>query len=101
MTLLLSMVLVFPMAHGTNDNEPDPWTSIGWQANLILNRLRNFRTLLELTEEQQEQGQRKTGGGDQEKRDDKDHSEYVEQRVREIAKFEQQARGETVKRRKI
>ena len=41
-----------------NDNEPNPWRSIGLQAALIVNRLRMTAQLLELSEEQHEDGQR-------------------------------------------
>jgi hypothetical protein len=41
------------MTKNANDNEPNPWKSIGWQADLILNRLRCAAQLLNSEEEKE------------------------------------------------
>jgi hypothetical protein len=81
-----------------NDNF-DPWSSIGLAASMILNRLRNERLLLELREEQQEEAQGNAQPDRHEEQKAKDHSEYVNHRLRELAAFERRIDGN--KKRKV
>lgn len=99
MTLHFSMLLTLSMETKrtfANDNN-ETWASIGLQADLIVNRLRNealIRALLDGTNEQQnvERG----GNSDRartEKQKDADEREYVEKRLRDLAAFERRASG--------
>jgi hypothetical protein len=81
------------MRHADNDNT-NPWSSIGLQAALIVNKL---RVQAQLTEKQNpSQGEQRPAndekGNAAEKRPAA-HSEYVDQRLREIAAFERRASG--------
>jgi hypothetical protein len=79
---------------GNNDNL-DPWTSIGLQTNLILNRLRCQTQLRELTSEEKkgEKPSENHDPGDNDQRRDAEHEKYVVARLREIRAFEDRARG--------
>jgi hypothetical protein len=85
------------MARDTHDNDDlNPWTSIGLQTNLILNRLRcdaQIRELMKIDEQKQEQseGKRQSGAQDNQRADE--HAKYVEQRLRDYAAFERRASG--------
>jgi hypothetical protein len=76
-----------------NDNEPNSWRSIGWQAALIVNRLHCQAQLMNLNEEKSEQpsDEPETSRGD--KKETNEHTAYVDQRLRELAAFERRARG--------
>jgi hypothetical protein len=82
------------MKNDTHDNDNfDPWSSLGLATAMILNRLRNQRVLLELADDKHEKSQRDTGGGSAEKEKEEANREYVDQRLRELAAFEDRARG--------
>lgn len=70
--------------------------TIGFHANLILNRLRNERDKRAIADEQE--------GADraQERTEEQARADlaFVKQRLRDIAKFERRARGEDRPRRK-
>jgi hypothetical protein len=83
-----------------DDEEPTRWTSIGWQTALILNRLKNRRDLLELAEEKHQDRQRDTESRDADEQKRKDHSDYVDQRLKDLAAFERRVSGEDAPRRK-
>lgn len=81
------------MATQDTDDEPIRWTSIGWQAALILNRLRN-KTSLKADEQKNEQRQR---DADREKVDEEKAEEkrrYIDQRLRDLATFERRVSGD-------
>jgi hypothetical protein len=80
---------------GNNDNL-DPWTSIGLQTNLILNRLRNeqaIRDLVSSEEKKEEPSGEDSKPSNQDERRDTEHEEYVATRCREIRAWEKRARG--------
>ena len=78
---------------GEHEDEPTRWTSIGWQALLITNRLRNHAQLTNLTEEKKEpDGDERSSGNDEEKRA-LERLEFVNTRLRELSRFEDAARG--------
>jgi hypothetical protein len=76
------------------DDEPTRWTSIGWQALLITNRLRNAAQLVELTEDKNVDGRDKSDAGTEREKVALEQREFVERRLREIGRFEDRARGE-------
>jgi hypothetical protein len=76
-----------------NDNEPNSWRSIGWQAALIVNRLRCHSQLLELASEQKEEREEKPEPENDTKERPAYDREYVEHRLREIAAWERKQRG--------
>jgi hypothetical protein len=75
-----------------DDDEPTRWTSIGWQALLITNRLR-CQAQLNANKEQDEQGKRESapGSADEKKRDEE--REYINHRLREIRSWERKISG--------
>ncbi len=78
------------------NEEPTRWTSVGWQSLLILNRLRNQRTLLEASNcrpDQQPDGNREAGTEDSEEQKEKRKVEYVSRRISDLAEFERRASG--------
>jgi hypothetical protein len=72
-----------------NDNEPNPWRSIGWQAALIVNRLRCAAQILEFASEQKEGGEEKPKSENQAKAGPCHHSEHVEHRLNGLASLKQ------------
>lgn len=87
MGILLFMERDLHNTHGDNDNF-DPWSSIGLAAAMILNRLQNERALLELREEEKKQGDRDAARDRADKEDSERHRDYVNQRLRELRSFE-------------
>jgi hypothetical protein len=82
------------MARGTNeDDEPTRWTSIGWQAALITNRLRNHAQLTKIDEQKSESDNERSSSSDEEKRA-LDRLKFVNLRLRELDRFENRARGQ-------
>ena len=81
------------MTKAANDNEPLTFSKLGLQAALIINRLRNQRSLLEFADEKHEQSDRDTTGGRTEKENAERHREAVDQRLRDFAAFERRAGG--------
>jgi len=82
------------MKQHDNDNEPNPWSAIGLQAALIVNRL---RCQAQLTEKQNppENDERATGDKNSktaEKQPD-DERAYIEHRLRELAAWERKISG--------
>lgn len=73
----------------TNDNF-NPWQSIGWQANLILNKL---RIRLRLDEEKNEQPESKPDTNAADKEREEHQRRYIEQRLRELAIWERRVSG--------
>lgn len=71
-----------------HDDEPTRWTSIGWQALLITNRLRCQAQLLNPNEKENEhrEGDPKSGDSGEQRRDE--NRKYVDNRLREIAAWE-------------
>jgi hypothetical protein len=76
----------------THDDEPTRWTSIGWQALLITNRLRCQAQLSNIDEQKTESDDERSSSGDEEKRA-LEHLEFVDRRLRELGRFEDRARG--------
>jgi hypothetical protein len=71
---------------------------IGTHVNLILNRLRLQRALMECCEDlESDNAKRKdtTEQTEKPKRDPKEECEYIKERLRQIAKFEQRYKGKT------
>ncbi len=79
--------------HGNNDNEPNPWSSIGLQAMLIVNKLRVQAQLREEPKLEDVGDNSDRGGGRADEERERAHREYVESRLRETAAFERRARG--------
>lgn len=71
------------------------FNSISLHTALILNRLRNERTLREFAEEKQKQGDRdaKRTRNDEEKKEDE--RRYIEERLREIRAWEKRINGDS------
>jgi hypothetical protein len=77
---------------GEHDDEPTRWTSIGWQALLITNRLRCQAQLTSFNkQEERTEGQRESGNKDESKH--ASELEYVERRLSELRAFERRANG--------
>lgn len=77
-----------------NDNERDPWSSIGLAAAMILNRLRTQRHLLELEDEKPSESRTDNGEAENNEKQKRDTERaYIEQRLRDIAAFERRAKG--------
>lgn len=76
-----------------NDNEPETFSPIGLAALVILNRLRNERTLLEFAKERHEDAGNESDASDSEKKRGTSHSKAVAHGVKKIIAFEQRARG--------
>ena len=76
-----------------DDDEPTRWTSIGWQAALITNRLRNQAQLLNINKEQNEgpDSEGQSSNEDESKR--ARELEYVERRLADLRAFERRANG--------
>jgi hypothetical protein len=74
---------------GHNDNEPNPWRSIGWQAALIVNRLHCAAQILELASEQKEGGEEKPESENQAKDGQCHYGEHVEHRLNGLAALKQ------------
>lgn len=73
---------------GEHDDEPTRWTSIGWQALLITNRLRCQAQLTSFNKQQEErpEGQSESSNDDESK-----HARelaYVERRLADLRAFE-------------
>jgi hypothetical protein len=77
---------------GTQDDEPTRWTSIGWQAALITNRLRNHAQLSKINEQKNESDGESSSRSDEEKRA-LERLEFVNRRLRDLDRFEDRARG--------
>jgi hypothetical protein len=84
---------------GTHDeDEPTRWTSIGWQAALITNRLRNSAQLTEqnpLENDENTDKKRDPCDGPKDKVPDnaEERLRFVNTRLRELDRFEDRARG--------
>lgn len=81
---------------GTHDNDNEnPWSSIGLQAAMIVNRLRCQAQLLELQtdKKQNEQPSSEPNPGRAGEKESSPNREYVDQRLREIAAFERRVSG--------
>jgi hypothetical protein len=82
------------MTRGTNDDdEPTRWTSIGWQAALITNRLRNHAQLSKISEQKNDSDDERSSSGDEEKRA-LERLEFVNRRLRDLRNFEDRAAGQ-------
>ena len=81
------------MKQHDNDNEPNPWSAIGLQAALIVNKLRCQAQLTNANEKQDEEGKSDPAPsrGDDEKR--AQELEYVEHRLRELRSWERKISG--------
>lgn len=77
----------------TDDDEPTRWTSIGWQALLITNRLRNQAQLTEMNKKQDENSERDPASGRTDEQKRADQREYVERRLKEIRAWERRISG--------
>jgi hypothetical protein len=81
------------MTKGTHeDEEPTRWTSIGWQALLIANRLR-CQAQLHPDEKHHEQRQRESERATADEQREKTQREYVEKRLADLAAFERRVSG--------
>jgi len=78
------------MARGTQDNEDEDELTFVKLAAVTANVV---RWLMKVDEEKKEQRQRNTGSGSEEKKQTEEHTDYVDQRLRELAAFERRARG--------
>lgn len=78
---------------GEHDDEPTRWTSIGWQALLITNRLRCQAQLTQPNEEKDEESKSEPapGSGDEKKR--AEQAKYVDHRLREFRSWERKISG--------
>ena len=76
-----------------NDNEPETFSPIGLAALVILNRLRNERTLLEFAKEHHEETGNESDASDRKEERGASHSEAVAHGVKKIIAFEQRAAG--------
>ena len=81
---------------GTHDDEPTRWTSIGWQALLITNRLRNQAQLTEPNEKQNDNAGDKRDSSDPAKDHVPDKSADIERRVRDILAMENRLRRKRI-----
>jgi hypothetical protein len=77
---------------GEHDDEPSRWTSIGWQALLITNRLRNHAQLTKINEQKSEGDEERSSSSDEEKRA-LARLEFVNRRLRDLEGFEDRAKG--------
>jgi hypothetical protein len=85
------------MTRDTHDNENEKLSFITLSA-----ATRNaIEWLLNSDEKQNEERRDDRRSGNEDKRDTDQHHTYVDQRLKELAAFERQARGETIKRRKF
>jgi hypothetical protein len=77
-----------------NDNE-NSWSTIGWQAALIVNRLRCQAQILELTSEEKKEEPRDENPkpGDKDERGDTEQEKYIVARIREITAWEKRQKG--------
>jgi len=78
-------------AQHQNDNERDSFISLGLATALLLNRIRNSVTLLELAKINEQKGedtQRDRQRDEPGKSDPEQHREYVDRRLRDLAAFE-------------
>ena len=75
-----------------DDDEPTRWTSIGWQAALITNRLRNHAQLSKINEQKNDSDDERSRSSDEEKRA-LERLEFVNRRLRDLDRFEDRARG--------
>lgn len=86
------MLFLLGMGNAANDNEePNTFMSLGLATALLINRIRNSVTLLELAkinEEQEEQRQRDTERSRTQKDNADEHARYVDQRLAEFRAFE-------------
>lgn len=85
------------MTKAANDNEPNPWSTIGLQAALIVNRLRCQAQLIELQTDKPQDGKPEGSGNIETSDDDKKRADdercYVEHRLKTIASWERKIRG--------
>jgi len=71
--------------HADNDNF-DPWSPIGLAALTILNRIQCGARLLEFADKEHDDG-------DEQREADKASHDYIQKRIAELRRFEQQANG--------
>ena len=83
---------VFTMRQHDNDNF-DPFSAIGLQAALIVNKLRLQTQLTKIAEEHHEDAGSDGDRGDSKEQRGANHSEAVADGVKKIIAFEQRARG--------
>jgi hypothetical protein len=76
------------MARGTHDDEPTRWTSIGWQAALITNRLRCQAQLSDTNKDQDVERDSKRDPGDAPKDRVPDNAADIERRIADILAME-------------
>jgi hypothetical protein len=79
-----------------HDEEPTRWTSIGWQAALITNRLRNHAQLTEQKPPQNDEpadSERGHGDSPKDSVQDRERRRFVNTRLRELDRFENRAKG--------
>lgn len=81
------------MMKANNDNEPNPWSSIGLQAAMIVNKLRCQSQLMDSDKKQDEERGAQSDAGHDDKADTANNREYVETRLREIAAWERKVHG--------
>jgi hypothetical protein len=83
----------------TQDNEPLTFSKLGLATALIVNRLRNAQALRELVDMNEKQNERPEGNSDAGKRDEQKrltNLHYVEERLREIMRWERRISGRKV-----
>lgn len=84
------------MEHHDNDNEPDSFIQLGLATALLLNRIRNSVTLLELSKRNEEKDVERAADRDSGRRNENsadEHARAVDQRLRDFSAFERRASG--------
>jgi hypothetical protein len=80
------------MVRDTQDNEPDPWCSIGLQTALIVNKLRVKAQLTQPNEKQNEDADNKRNRSDTHKDCVPEKLEDIERRIADILAMERRLR---------
>jgi hypothetical protein len=91
------MLFLADMGNAANDNEePNTFMSLGLATALLINRIRNAQTLLELVKANEEKEERRPEERDNagaQQNNSPEHTEAVNRRLRDLAAFERRANG--------
>ena len=87
------------MKDANNDNEPNPWSTIGLQAALIVNRLRCQSQILQLQTDEPENAKpdAEQNSDRATKRDDETKRADMERRIRDLLAMENRLRRQSIK----
>lgn len=93
------MLFKFRMVRDTQDNEPNPWSSIGLQAAMIVNRLRCQSQLNDNSKEEDRGVIKQDQQPDDSKKEKSSETERadIERRMRDILAMENRLRRESRK----